>query len=71
MPKNDNGYSFQPDLMDKMYEDKKEEKRKAEKEAEKSRDDVHAERSEKKVWSRRSQRDFSNGKRSRNRRRPS
>tara|TARA_B100001121_G_scaffold52848_1_gene46313 strand:+ start:448 stop:1614 length:1167 start_codon:yes stop_codon:yes gene_type:complete len=43
MPKNDNGYSFQPDLMDKMYEDKKEEKRKAEKEAERIKKKKEAE----------------------------
>ena len=43
MPKNDNGYSFQPDLMDKMYEDKKEEKRKAEKEAQRIKKKKEAE----------------------------
>ena len=35
MPKNDNGYSFQPDLMNKMYEDKKEQEKNAKKEADK------------------------------------
>lgn len=37
MVKNDNGYSFQPGLMDKMYQDKKEEKEKAEKEKNKEK----------------------------------
>ena len=32
MVKNDNGYSFQPDLFNKMYEDKKESNAKKEKE---------------------------------------
>ena len=35
MPKNENGYSFQPDLMNKMYEDKKEQEKNAKKEADK------------------------------------
>ena len=43
MPKNDNGYSLQPGLLDKMYEDKKEEKRKAEKEAQRIKKKKEAE----------------------------
>ena len=35
MTKNENGYSFQPDLMNKMYEDKKEQEKNAKKEADK------------------------------------
>ena len=47
MVNNNNGYSFQPGLMDRMYEDKKEEKEKAEKEKNKALKKAERERKRK------------------------
>jgi len=47
MVNNNNGYSFQPGLADKMYEDKKEEQRKAEKEKNKALKKAERERKKK------------------------